>query len=102
MQGMDIFLNICFPFDLQSNSQVWIVRAWHSNDAHLGLNANLKHSHTGVSTKKYNLIMEAESTTVKKHSQWHAEKSCDICYSCPDRCSLFRSNLGLSHRFPRA
>ena len=65
MQGMDIFLNICFTFDLQSNSQVWIVRAWHSNDAHLGLNANLKHSHTGVSTKKYNLIMEAESTTVK-------------------------------------
>ena len=62
---MDIFLNICFPFDLQSNSQVWIVRAWHSNDAHLGLNAGLKHSHTGVSTKKYNLIMEAESTTVK-------------------------------------
>ena len=62
---MDIFLNICSPFDLQSNSQVWIVRAWHSNDAHLGLNANLKHSHTGVSTKKYNLIMETESTTVK-------------------------------------
>ena len=62
---MDIFLNICSPFDLQSNSQVWIVRAWHSNDAHLGLNANLKHGHTGVSTKKYNLIMEAESTTEK-------------------------------------
>ena len=62
---MDIFLNICSPFDLQSNSQVWIVRAWHSNDAHLGLDASLKHSHTGVSTKKYNLIMEAESTTVK-------------------------------------
>ena len=62
---MDIFMNICSPFDLQSNSQVWIARAWHSNDAHLGLNANLKHSHTGVSTKKYNLIMEAESTTVK-------------------------------------
>ena len=62
---MDIFLNICFPFDFQGNSQVWIVRAWHSNDAHLGLDASLKHSHTGVSTKKYNLIMEAESTTVK-------------------------------------
>lgn len=62
---MDIFLNICFPLDLQSKSQVWIVRAWHSNDAHLGLDASLKHSHTGVSTKKYNLIMEAESTTVK-------------------------------------
>ena len=62
---MDIFLNICFPLDLQSKSQVWIVRACHSNDAHLGLDASLKHSHTGVSTKKYNLIMEAESTTVK-------------------------------------
>ena len=65
-------------FYLQSNSQVWIVRAWHSNDAHLGLNAGLKHSHTGLSTKKYNKVMEAESTTVKKHSEWHGVKSCDI------------------------
>ena len=87
-------------FYLQSNSQVWIVRAWHSNDAHLGLNAGLKHSHTGLSTKKYNKVMEAESTTVKNTASGMGLRV--ATYSCSDRWVLYYFNLGLSQRFARA
>jgi len=42
------------------DSDVWIVWAWRRNDdASSGLNSNLKHSSTGVSKRKYNLIKEA-------------------------------------------
>lgn len=57
---------VCSLFDLQGNSEVWIVRAWQNNyDAPLGLNSTLQHSHTGVSTKKYNLIKEATANGMK-------------------------------------
>lgn len=58
---------VCSLFDLQSNSEVWIVRAWQNKyDAPLGLdNSTLQHSHTGVSTKKYNLIKEATANGMK-------------------------------------
>jgi len=45
----------------RKNSEVWIVWAWHNNDdASSGLNSTMqKHSATGVSKRKYNLIKEA-------------------------------------------
>jgi len=48
-------------FFTQKNSEVWIVWAWHNNDdASSGLNSTMqKHSATGVSKRKYNLIKEA-------------------------------------------
>ena len=45
---------------MQEDNEVWIVWAWRNNDdASAGLNWNLKHSSTGVSKRKYNLIEEA-------------------------------------------
>lgn len=43
----------------EGDTEVWIVWAWRNNDdASSGLNGNLKHSATGISTKKYNLVKE--------------------------------------------
>ena len=83
---------VCSLFDLQSNSEVWIVRAWQNNyDAPLGLNnSTLQHSHTGVSTKKYNLIKEATANGMKSY---------DIYYSVLDRIHLFALNLGFHSVF---
>ena len=37
--------------------------AWRRNDdANLGLNGNLKHTATGISTRKYNLFKEAQGS----------------------------------------
>lgn len=48
---------------LQDNTEVWIVWAWRRNDdANLGLNGNLKHTATGISTRKYNLFKEAQGS----------------------------------------
>ncbi|XP_068742893.1 DBH-like monooxygenase protein 1 homolog [Montipora capricornis] len=46
------------------NTEVWIVWAWKNNaDAQIGLNRNLKHTATGISTRKYNLFKEAKGNT---------------------------------------
>lgn len=45
------------------NTEVWIVWAWRRNDdANLGLNGSLKHTATGISTRKYNLFKEAQGS----------------------------------------
>ena len=56
-------LTLCWI--LQDNTEVWIVWAWRRNDdANLGLNGNLKHTATGISTRKYNLFKEAQGSNV--------------------------------------
>ena len=52
--------SFCPVLNFQGNTDVWIVWAWRDNDdASSGLNVNLKHTATGISRRKYNLIMEA-------------------------------------------
>ena len=52
--------SFCLVLNFQGNTDVWIVWAWRDNeDANSGLNVNLKHTATGISRRKYNLIMEA-------------------------------------------
>ena len=52
--------SFCPVLNFQGNTDVWIVWAWRDkDDASSGLNANLKHTATGILRRKYNLIMEA-------------------------------------------
>ena len=68
--------SFCPVLNFQGNTDVWIVWAWRDNDdASSGLNANLKHTATGISRKKYNLIKEATGMKPTKKNAAIASQS---------------------------
>ena len=83
---------VCSFFDLQSNREVWIVRAWQNKyDAPLGLDNSTTQPHRSVN-KKVQLNQGG-------NSKLHEDDSYDIYYSVLDRIHLFALNLGFHSVF---